>query len=119
MIEVRYHRVGKSEVVRREDELVGPSLILLQHSISANSCLSSLNNTCTYSTHMAALLLCLVDDSASLSTDVHLLRVHLVLGKVLNFDVVEVAQTAVQSDIRKVKPVAGAVTAPSFLAKIH
>ena len=49
-----------------------------------------------------SLLLCLVDKGASLGTDVHLLRVHLVLGKVFHLDVVEVAQSAVQCDVCKV-----------------
>ena len=47
----------------------------------------------------------LVNQIACLLADHHLLRIHLVLGKVLHLNIVEVAQTAMQGDISLVDTV--------------
>ena len=51
MVEVRDHRVGESEVVRREDELVSPAVVFLQHTVGADSGLCSLNDACANGAH--------------------------------------------------------------------
>ena len=102
MIEVRDHRVGKSEVIRWEDELIGPAIVLLQHTVGANGCLRSLHHACTHSTHMVSGTLCVVHQLAAVGIDAHLLRVHLVLCEVLHLYVVEVAQSAVERNVCEV-----------------
>ena len=95
MIEVGYHRVGNTELVRREDELVGPALILLEHLVRAYGGLGSLDYTCAYCAHVVSVLLGSVHCLAGISSNKHLLGVHLVLRKVLDFYIVEVAESAV------------------------
>ena len=102
MVEVRDHRVGESEVVRREDELVSPAVVFLQHTVGSDSGLCSLNDACANGAHTVAGTLRFVDELAAVGVYTHLLRVHLMLCKVLHFDVVEVAQTAVERDIGEV-----------------
>ena len=98
MVEIGDHRIGQSELIGREDELIGPSLILLQHAVGTYSGLGGLDDAGAHSTDMVLLELGLVDDAAGLGADEHLLGVHLVLGQVFHLDVVEVAEGTVEGD---------------------
>ena len=98
MIEVGHHAIGQSELIRREDKLIGPSVKLLHHSICTHRSLCSLDHTCTDGTNMMTGTLGVVDQFASLLADMHLLGVHLVLGKVFHLDFMEVAQSTMQGN---------------------
>ena len=105
MIEVGNHRVCQSEVVRREDELIGPAVKLLQHSVSTDGRLCGTQRADADSTHVVALCLGIVGNAAGLSIDNHLLRTHLVLGEILDLDGVETAQAAMYGEIGEVDAV--------------
>lgn len=98
MIEIGYHAVGQTEVVWWEDKLVGPSVILLQHSVCAYGGLRCLDNARSDGADMMAFLLCRVHDRASLGTYRHLLGVHLVLRQVLYLYAMEVAEATMKCD---------------------
>ena len=73
MIEVGYHTVCQTEVVWREDELVGPSIKLLQHTVCAHGSLRCLDDTGTDGANMMTIVLGGIDQVAALLVDDHLL----------------------------------------------
>ena len=105
MIEVGYCTIGESEFVWREDELVGPAIECLHHTIGTYGCLCGLRHAGTYGTHAVTIQLGLVYQVSSLLSNDHLLRIHLIFGQILYLYFVEVAQTAVQGDVSLVDTV--------------
>ena len=73
MIEIGNGTVGKSEFVWRENELVGPAIECLHHTIGAYGCLSGLHHAGTDGTNTMPLSLGSVHQVASLLRDNHLL----------------------------------------------
>ena len=73
MIEVGYGTVCKTEIVWREDELVGPSVECLHHTVGSDSRFSCLHHAGTDSADAMAGKLGLVNQIACLLTDYHLL----------------------------------------------
>ena len=73
VVEVGDHRVGESEVVGREDKLVGPSVVLLQQSVGAHGGLGGFDHAGAHGADMVAGSLGRVDSVAGLAGDNHLL----------------------------------------------
>ena len=63
MVEVGNHGVSQSEVIRWEDELVGPSVELLQHSVGTYRSLCGTHGADAHCTDVVTLFLGLVDGS--------------------------------------------------------
>ena len=102
MIEVGHHRVGQSELVGREDELIGPTLVLLQQAVSTHSGLCGAGHTGAYDADAVLGEFRGVHNLAGLLRDEHLLGRHLVLREVLDLDGIEAAKSAVQGDIGEI-----------------
>ena len=102
MIEVSNKSITESELVWWEDELVGPSLKLLQHTIGTYGTLGGTGGAHTYAAYSVTLALGLINDLTSLGWNEHLLATHLVLGQVFHLDSIKVSKTAVQGDKGKV-----------------
>ena len=65
-MEVRNHRIGKLELVWREDELVCPALERLKATVGADGCLERTHNGCAYGADLSAFLLCSINDVADI-----------------------------------------------------
>ena len=102
MIEVGYHRVANAKLIRREDKLIRPSIIFLQQTVGAHSCLCGLGHTGAHQADMMSGSLRGVHQVAAFLTDKHLLGVHLVLRQVFHLNVMEVAQCAMERQESKV-----------------
>ena len=94
MIEVGNQGIGQTEVVGREDELVGPSVVLLQQTVGTHSRLGCPQRADAYGTDMARGCLGIVDNTAGLRFNLHLLRAHLVLRQVFYLNGVKATQSA-------------------------
>ena len=102
MVEVGYQGVRHTELVRREYELIGPSLKLLQQAVGTHGTLRSTGGAHADAADTMTSLLRAVHDVASLLMHEHLFRRHLVLRQILHLDRVEVTKSTMQSDIGKV-----------------
>ena len=91
MVEIGNHTVGHTEIVGREDELVGPSVIFLQQSVGTYGGLRGTGRADANGTDVMSAALGFVDNVAGLSVDDHLLRAHLVLGQVFHLNALEIA----------------------------
>ena len=102
MIEVGNHGVSKSEVIGWEDEFVSPAVELLQHTVGTYSRFRGTHGTNAHCTDMTSIGFSLVDNLASFCCHHHLLRAHLMLGKVLDLNRIEAAQATVYCNKREV-----------------
>ena len=73
MVEVCHEGIGKAELIRREHELIGPSLVLLQESVGTHSRLRSTGGADTYAADTTTCLLGLIDQLAGFARHEHLL----------------------------------------------
>ena len=79
------------ELVRGEDEFVGPSFKLLDAVVSAARSFEGALHGGADSHNLAFFVLGLVDNAAAFFVDKHLFRVHFVLRKVFHVGVTEVS----------------------------
>ena len=101
-VEVGDHAVRDVEVVRREDELVGPPVVGLQVVLRAHARFHGAHGGGAHGADALAGVLGAVHHVAGLALDDHLLGVHLVLGEVLDLHRAEGAQAHVQRHFREV-----------------
>jgi len=86
------------ESVRRENELVGPSVIRLHLVICGDVSLEATHHGHAHSQYLVAFTLGLVDDFDSLRSDDQPFGIHLVLGKVFHIHLAEIADAHVLRD---------------------
>ena len=96
MVEVGDHHVGDGEVVRREDEFVGPAVVGTDFAGDGDGALDGAHGGGADNTDFVAIVLCIHDGVASLRRDVHLFGIHAMLGKVFDFDVLKVANATME-----------------------
>ena len=90
-MEVSYQASGYREVVWREDELIGPTFVFLQMTVSTNGCFDGTHYSSTYCSDAATFVYSIVYDAASIGFHKHLFTIHLMLSKVFYVDFTEVS----------------------------
>ena len=98
-VEVGDEGVGGGALIRREDELVGPSVVGLDVSVHAHGALHGAQHRSAHGAYLVAVVALGVDLVGELIGNEHLLAVEAVLGEVLDIDFAERALSDVQSEI--------------------
>src|SRR5574344_1930185 len=96
-MEIGYKSIRNRESIGRKDELVGPTAIWLYLRLSSYRCFQCPHYCNSYCENLMIPLLCTINPLCSLLRNIHLLRVHLMLGKVLYIYRSEVSEPHMKS----------------------
>ncbi len=101
-MKVGNHGIRNREVVRRENEFIGPAFISFYHPIDGNGCFEGFHGSGTYRANFMTLMFCCVDGLYRGFLNVHFLGIHFVFGEVFHFDGSKVPKPSVQCNLSKV-----------------
>src|SRR5665647_1873410 len=101
-MKVGYHTVGNTEIIRRENEFVGPALKRFKHAIGRDRSLKCPHHGSTNGTDTMLLFFGSIDNIYRFLFDPDLFRVHLVFGQILHINTSEVSEANVKRDLSKI-----------------
>ena len=90
-MEVGDHAGSHTEIVRRENELIGPSFEFFQMSVGTYCRFNRTHHGSSDSTDLATVVLTLVHNTHNISVHDHLFGIHLMLCQIFHVDFTEVS----------------------------
>ena len=88
---------GHSEIIRRENEAVGPPVVCLHMAAHAFGCYNGTEHRCSHSHNSVILVAGMIHSLDKFWRGNHLFRIHAMFGKVFHINLAESSQPAVDS----------------------